>query len=155
MSEAETPVDLQKYKVLLIEDERLIREIILRMLRNIGVTNVTEASSAEAGWEHLVGEKRRPFDVIMTDLTLPGMSGGALIKRLRALPSPAAKAMPVIVLTGSTDLATYKRVAANNVSSYLVKPISADILRGAIAKAVVPASPRPSPGRQAGAGQSK
>jgi len=129
---------LRRCKVLLIEDERVIREIIVRMLRNIGVADVTEASSAETGWVYLAGEKNRPFHVVITDLTLPGMSGGTLIRRIRELPSPAAKALPIIVLTGSTDLVTYKKVAEHKVSSYLIKPISGDMLRAAIEKAVAP-----------------
>jgi two-component system chemotaxis response regulator CheY len=135
---------LRRCKVLLIEDERVIREIIVRMLRNIGVTEITEAASAETGWAYLAGEKNRPFHVVITDLTLPGMSGGALIRKIRELPSLAAKVLPIIVLTGSTDLVTYKKVAEHKVSSYLIKPISGDMLRAAIEKAVIPSAPEAS-----------
>ncbi len=138
MPETSAPIDLRKCKVLLIEDERLIRDVILRMLKTIGVTEVTEVSSAEAGWSYLVGEKCRPFHVVITDLTLPGISGNVLIRKLRALPLPGAKVLPIIVLTGSTDLTTYKNVANSGVSSYLIKPISTEMLRNAIEKAVAP-----------------
>ena len=137
MAQVTTKVDLKGVKVLLIEDERIIRDLILRMLKTIGITEVTEASSAEAGWSYLVGDQRQPFHVVITDLTLPGVSGGTLIKKLRELPSPRAKSMPIIVLTGSTDLDTYKKIESSGVSSYLIKPISSDILRAAIEKAVL------------------
>lgn len=137
MADAAEKMDLRGLKILLIEDERLIRELIVRMLNSIGVTEVTESSSAEDAWAYLVGERRQPFHVIITDLTLPGVSGGVLLKNLRELPSPRAKSMPVIVLTGSTDLATYKKIEASRVSSYLIKPISADMLRVALEKAVL------------------
>lgn len=138
MSTPAHKTDLRGVKILLIEDERVIRELVVRMLKSIGITSVTEASTAEAAWDYLAGEKRRPFHAVITDLTLPGVSGTTLIRKLRMLSSPRAKTMPVIVLTGSTDLATYKQVEASNVSSYLVKPISADILRSAIEKALRP-----------------
>lgn len=118
----------------------MIREIIVRMLNGIGITEVTEASSAEAGWSYLAGEKAKPFHVVITDLTLPGLSGGTLIKGIRELATPGAKLMPIIVLTGSTDLATYKKIAEYRISSYLIKPISKDMLRAAIEKAVLPAA---------------
>jgi len=136
MADHDAPRDLRKCKVLLIEDERIIREIIVRMLSRIGITEVTEAASAEAGWSYLVGEERRPFHVVITDLMLPGISGGILLKHLRALPSPYTKKLPFIVLTGDTDVDTYRKVAGAGVSSYLIKPISADLLRSAIEKAV-------------------
>jgi len=126
---------LRGLKVLLIEDERVIRELVSRMLKSIGVKDITESSSAEDAWSYLVGERRQPFHIIITDLTLPGVSGGTMLKKLRELPSPRAKTMPVIVLTGSTDLATYKKVEGCGISSYLVKPISVDMLRAALEKA--------------------
>jgi len=137
MSYPTANADLRGYRVLLIEDERVVREIILRMLKAIGVTDVIEARSAEDAWVYLVGDKCQPFHVIMTDLTLPGVSGGAMIKMLRGLPSMRAKTMPIIVLTGSADLETYRKVESSRISSYLIKPISSDILRAALEKAVI------------------
>lgn len=136
MTQSSHDLKLRGVKVLLIEDERIIRELVGRMLRSIGITDITETSTAELAWDYLTGDKRRTFHVIITDLTLPGISGSTLIKRLRMLPSPRAKTLPVIVLTGSSDLATYKQVEASNVSSYLIKPISVAILRSAMEKAL-------------------
>ena len=129
-------MDLRQLKVLLVEDERVIREILLRMLASIGVTDVTDVSSAESAWENLTGDKRKPFHVIITDLTLPGASGGVLIKMLREMPSPRAKTLPVIVLTGDNNPTTYKKLEASGISSYLIKPVSADLLRSAIERAL-------------------
>jgi CheY-like chemotaxis protein len=126
--------------VLLIEDERVVREILLRMLGNIGITKVTQASSAEGAWAFLAGDKAKAFHVVITDLNLPGVSGAVLIKELRSLPLPRAKTLPIIVLTGDRDTATYKQVATSGISSYLIKPISDDMLRTAIARAVVPSA---------------
>jgi len=138
MSKTIAEIDLQACRVLLIEDERIIRELVLRMLRTIGINEVTEASSAETAWAYLTGTNSRVFDLVITDLNLPGVSGGTLIKELRRLPSPRAKTLPIMVLTGDSNTATYKKIAANGVSSYLIKPISVDLLRGAIERAVMP-----------------
>lgn len=153
MTEAVSKIDLRHVKLLLIEDERLIRDIVVRMLKTIGISEITEAASAEAAWSYIAGDQRRPLHVIITDLTLPGVSGGVLLKKLRELPSPRAKTLPVIVLTGSTDLGTYKKIEGSGVSSYLIKPISADLLRSAIEKAL--ASPAPKSNMPGGISQSR
>jgi len=133
---------LDRVRVLLVEDERIIREIVVRLLKAIGVREVTEAATAEDGWRLLVGQDQQTFHVLITDLTLPGASGGTLVKKLRELPYPRAKTFPVIVLTGSNDLETYKLVEPWGISSYLIKPVSADLLRSAIEKAVFPETPK-------------
>ncbi len=55
-----------------------------------------------------------------------------------ALPSPRAKTLPIIVLTGDSNTATYKKIAVNGVSSYFLKPISVDMLRRGVERAVMP-----------------
>jgi hypothetical protein len=47
---------LDRVRVLLIEDERIIREIVVRLLKAIGIREVTEAATAEDGWRLLVGQ---------------------------------------------------------------------------------------------------
>ena len=106
------------------------------MLKSIGVTDVTEAPSAEMAWSYLVGTQRRGFHAVIADLGLPGISGIKLIKKLRAMPSPRAKELPIIVVTGTNDLTTFKKLEAQNISSYLIKPISAGLLQSAIEKAL-------------------
>ncbi len=123
---------LQKCNVLLVEDERLIREILCRQMKSIGITEVVEASSAESAWNLLTDSKSKGFNVVITDIKLPGISGAAFVKQLRSLRSPRAKKIPIIVLTGDSQLKTYRVLARYNISSYLIKPISADLLRRAI-----------------------
>jgi YesN/AraC family two-component response regulator len=133
--------DLRGYKILLIEDERSVRELLLRALKAAGITDITEATSAEQGWGYLFGENRQPFHVMITDLTLPGVTGATMIKKMRDLPSAAAKTLPIIALANCSDLETFKKVDRAGVSSYLLKPISAAMLRTALEKALGFAAP--------------
>jgi DNA-binding NarL/FixJ family response regulator len=127
---------LKDARILLIEDERIVREILLRFLTAIGVKEVSDYSTAESGWEALVGPKAKPFDAIIVDLVLPGASGQTLIKKLRELPHPAAKALPVVVLTGENNPNTYKQLEPFGISAYLIKPVSQDVLKSALEKAL-------------------
>ena len=132
---AASPI-LAKCNVLLIEDERVIREVLVRFLSKAGIENIVQAASAETAWHYLFGECAQAFDVIVTDITLPGISGAQLIKKLRSLPDSLVRAIPIIVLTGDSSTETYKSLSGCNISSYLIKPISADILRAAIEEAL-------------------
>lgn len=129
------PKALKDCRVLLIEDERIVREIIMRFLNGLGIKNVDDFSSAESGWEALV-TKGKPFDVIVLDLNLPGASGQTFMKKLREIPHPMAKTIPIIVLTGENNPNTYKQVEPYGLSSYLIKPVSQDVLKRALEKAL-------------------
>jgi signal transduction histidine kinase/CheY-like chemotaxis protein len=66
-------------RVLLVEDDTMVRELTKRILVGVGF-RVTEAADAE---EALRGAAEGPFDVLLTDVVLPGMSGPELSARLR------------------------------------------------------------------------
>ena len=132
---AASPI-LAKCRVLLIEDERVIREVLVRFLNKAGIKDIVQAPSAESAWTDLFGEGAQGFHVIITDITLPGISGAQFIKKLRSLPAARARAIPIIVLTGDSSTETYKTLSGCNISSYLIKPISADLLRAAIEEAL-------------------
>lgn len=127
---------LAKCRVLVVEDERLIREILVRFLRKAGIREIVEASSAESAWTDLFGPDAKGFHVIITDITLPGVSGVQFIKKLRSIPVARARKIPIIVLTGDSSTETYSSLLGCNVASYLIKPISADLLRAAIEHAL-------------------
>jgi signal transduction histidine kinase/CheY-like chemotaxis protein len=66
-------------RVLLVEDEKMVRELTKRILSGAGF-EVTEAADAE---EALELAELGPFDVLLTDVVLPAMSGPELVARLR------------------------------------------------------------------------
>ncbi|HTV23144.1 MAG TPA: ATP-binding protein, partial [Polyangiaceae bacterium] len=66
-------------RVLLVEDEKMVRELTKRILVGAGFL-VTEAADAD---DALDRAEREAFDVVLTDVLLPGMSGPELVARLR------------------------------------------------------------------------
>lgn len=130
------PRTIKDCRILLIEDERSVREILKGLLKYIGVKEVDDYSSAESGWDALMGTKAQPFDVVFIDLSLPGIGGEVFIKSLRQLPHPRAKTIPLIVLTATNDPAMYKKIERYGITAYLIKPASADVLKAAIEQAL-------------------
>lgn len=85
---------------LLVDDEELVRPVIARGLRHAG-HEVTETGSAEEALERLV-DADRPFDLLVTDVRLPGMDGIELARRARAL----LPGLRVLLVSGSPDVPT-------------------------------------------------
>lgn len=123
------PVAVQR--ILLVDDQEEVRESVGEMLRAMG-HHVTVADSGEAAVS-LVG--RQQFDVVITDLGMPGMSGLEVAQRFRIL----APRVPVVVLTGwGLDRDT---VRPSNVMFVLGKPVTMKSLDDALtACAAEPAS---------------
>jgi CheY-like chemotaxis protein len=90
-------------RVLLLEDEDLLRDIVAALLGRLGlrVTAVAEGAAAIAAFEEALAGPD-PFDLVVLDLTVPGgMGGAAVLPRLRAL-DPGIRA---VASSGDTALA--------------------------------------------------
>lgn len=83
------------FRILVVDDEQALCELLARMLRDAGYVVIT-ACDGESGWE-LVGSTTEPFDLVVTDSRLPGMSGLAFVRRIREQ-NPK---LPIVHLTGS------------------------------------------------------
>ncbi|MGB0695434.1 MAG: response regulator [Rhodospirillaceae bacterium] len=116
-------IDLKSISVLVIEDEAFMRNIILRFLQEIGVGNVYSAADGRKGLQILMEEGAK-IDIILLDLHMPQIEGQDVLKYIRFSKDVADPNIPVLVITGESEEAMVKTVAALNVSGYLVKPVS-------------------------------
>jgi CheY-like chemotaxis protein len=80
--------------ILVVEDEASLRNSIKRILIRHGYTVLEARHGADA--LQVIAETKRPIDLVMTDLMMPGMSGRELIPELQALPRPPR----VLVMSG-------------------------------------------------------
>jgi DNA-binding NtrC family response regulator len=127
---------LSACRVLLVEDDRITRELLERLTAATGVKACVTVRSAEEAWTTLTGPGATVFHVLITDLTLPGVSGKALLAHLRRSKARYLTTLPVVVLTGSNDLETYQSVAPYGIAAFLIKPVSSDLIAAAIARAL-------------------
>ncbi|MFO7870890.1 MAG: response regulator [Kiritimatiellia bacterium] len=114
--------------VLIVDDERSIRVTLTAFLReeNYDAEAVKDAGKAREQLE------RGEFDVVVTDVILPGVSGVDLLQRIREV-SPE---IPVIMMTGEPTVETAVQAVRAGAHNYLAKPVDkASILR-AVANAV-------------------
>jgi PAS domain S-box-containing protein len=80
-------------RLLLVDDEPLVRNVVRGMLEQIG-RSVVEASNGEEALERF--EREGPFDAVLLDLSLPGLSGPKVLEELRARDS----GVRVLILSG-------------------------------------------------------
>jgi two-component system, NtrC family, C4-dicarboxylate transport response regulator DctD len=116
-------------QVLVVDDERGIRVALHRILVSAGFGVVAVASGHDA--LHVISDGQR-FDVILTDLEMPGMHGLELIRIVRTRDVQ----IPIVVLTGHRDAQGTTRLFESGVATCLDKPVAGDVLiqtlRGAI-----------------------
>jgi signal transduction histidine kinase len=115
-------------RVLVIDDEGALREAYARQLTRHGY-RVEKAHDAESA---LVALRGGSFDLVVSDISMPGMSGIELVAHLRA----SKLDVPVILVTGAPDVETAVRAVAQGVSRYLAKPVERQTLLDAADAAV-------------------
>ena len=114
-------------KVLLVDDEDLLRKVMKDLLERDGY-NVVEARD---GVEALDQIDRHGPDIIVLDLNLPGLDGYGVLSHLRSRPATAD--IPVVVLTARGDEENEVRVFEHGADDFLSKPFRARALSARLA----------------------
>jgi CheY-like chemotaxis protein len=113
-------------RVLVVEDEASIREFLNTTLTCLGHRPRLTADVAAA--RAALAEER--FDVVLTDLGLPGASGEEIARAAAGLRPPP----PVVLLTGWADQLRAENITVEGVRRVLGKPVTIDTLRAALAE---------------------
>ncbi|MBL8747081.1 MAG: sigma-54-dependent Fis family transcriptional regulator [Phycisphaerae bacterium] len=105
-------------KILLVEDEQLLRESLAQLLTEEGF-QVVQASNGKAGHEAAIAEA---FDLVLTDIRMPEMDGLTLLKNLQhVIPQT-----PVIVITGFGTVDSAVTAMRAGAADYVLKPVQFD-----------------------------
>ena len=115
-------------KVLLIEDEAPLREMLLDELTVQG-HNVIEAANGEEGLQKFL--ENEP-DIVLCDRAMPGMSGYEVLARIRGA-HPQYNDVPFVFLTALTDPRDKAAVEHLKPAAYIEKPVDFDMLSKKIA----------------------
>jgi len=115
-------------RVLIVEDEDTLCESLQRVFRREGY-EADIADSAETAFELL---ENKTYDLIITDIILPGISGIELVARYRQR-NPEQK---VIVMTAYASLETAVEALRVGACDFLVKPVMHDELKRMVRKAL-------------------
>jgi CheY-like chemotaxis protein len=126
MSEAHADAAPARRPVLLVDDDRDIRETLRELMEDEGF----EVATARNGAEALERARDVRPGLVLLDLFMPGMDGAEF--RRRQLEDPAIAGVPVVVISAAAGLED--RIAAMRPLMHLEKPIQLDVLLALVAR---------------------
>jgi CheY-like chemotaxis protein len=121
-------------KVLVVDDDPAVRKSIDRVLTGKGYAVIT----AENGEEAMRKLNEEKYDLVYTDIRMPGISGLDVAEQVKA----RKPWTPVVIITGYGTDAAEARAKAAGVSSFMHKPLSPEMIEGSARDALAAPAPQ-------------
>ena len=106
-------------RVMIVDDEHVMRRLVKRSLQHIGLTQVFEATNGAEALPKVLSER---IHIIISDYSMPGMNGLELLEAVRT--DPLLHKVGFIMLSGVTETHIARQAEALGVNGYIVKPFS-------------------------------
>lgn len=116
---------LDGHKVLVVDDNQDIRELI-RTILHAGGLHIFAASNA---LEALAILKSNSIELVLLDVMLPGTSGLELLTIIRTGENKSLNEIPVIMITARTSIEDVDKAITLGATSYIIKPFRASVVR--------------------------
>lgn len=125
-------------KILIAEDEKVVRTIIRNMLNKLGYKFVDEVEDGEKAWRKLLDNQilksvRPVYELVLCDLHMPNMTGIDFLKKVRN--DERFKNIAFMMITSDTEQKKVVAAATIGIDDYLAKPVTEDKLRLGLSKA--------------------
>jgi signal transduction histidine kinase/ActR/RegA family two-component response regulator len=109
--------DLQDLRILVVEDDVDTQHLLMTLLEQLGARVTTAGSAAEA----VVALQAKPFDLLLSDISMPGEDGYSLIRRVRA--GPIQTSIPAAALTANAAPADRAKALVAGFDTHIAKPV--------------------------------
>ena len=119
---------MERSKILVVDDEAVIREGVKRILERSDM----EVATSSGGRAALAMMQETDFDLVVTDLKMPGMNGIEVLKAIKVLQPE----VPVIIITGYSTVDTAVEAMKSGAFDYIAKPFTPDQLTEKVTKAL-------------------
>ncbi len=119
--------------ILIVDDYRTMLKIIRNLLKQLGFTNVEEATD---GSEALGKLRDGEFDLVISDWNMEPMTGLQLLKEVRA--DERLRSVPFIIITAESKIENVVAAKEAGVSNYIVKPFNAATLKAKLTSVLGP-----------------
>ena len=124
-------------KVLVVDDKDSVRRAMVDILTSLGFNDLTEATDGSDAWFQIKaefeGEEKERFDLVISDMEMPEMSGLDLLKAIRA--DADVKDTPVIMVTTVNTKDVILETMKLGISAYIIKPFTKDSVEEKMKKA--------------------
>ena len=124
---------LEDAKVLVVDDDALMRKFVTRLLERLGIRQLREAGDGHSALLEL--ESFRP-DVLLSDIHMRPLDGIALVRQLRAHGIAEMRKTPVLLMSAQAHTSTPHALIPLGIAGFIDKPPNLDILRSKIEHAI-------------------
>ena len=114
-------------EILVVDDDDVIRDTLCELLA--GEYHCHQATTAEEALRKLAAQ---PFDVVLTDISMPGLSGRELLRRVLNLYPET----PVIIISGFSDQEQAQSLISGGAFDYLLKPFRLEVVEESVRRAI-------------------
>ena len=123
-------LNFRSVTTLIVDRDRYTRSLVGQMLRGFGVGGIESLDSGAAAQEYI---QKNFVDLCIVEANLPDMSGADFVRWVRREQKEPARFMPILVLTGYTQLKLISQVRDAGANLVVKKPVSAQVLFDRIA----------------------
>ncbi len=122
-------------RILIVDDSAAMRHFVRRIMTLSGIEfgECVEASDGAEALEHL---RESPFDIVLTDINMPGMTGEELLEQMEA--DRDLRRIPALVVSTDATTLRIKRMMALGAQGYIAKPFTPETLRAEIERILYP-----------------
>lgn len=129
-------LDTRTIKILVIDDEQFMRNMLVRLLEDLGFQHISEAANGIEGLR-IVLEMGQELGLVICDLDMPSMNGFDFVRLLRVLPDSSHPSVPVLIVSGYSQEENVRTIADLGINGFLVKPVTVEELRERVPNAVL------------------
>jgi len=122
-------INYSKLRILVVEDDTFTRQLIRKVLKDIGVRFVAESANGKEGLLELI--RTRP-DIVFCDIHMTPIDGRQFLREVRGTRVKGINQIPIVFLTADSEAATVRFALEHHINGYLLKPISLTKLRDSI-----------------------
>jgi DNA-binding NtrC family response regulator len=116
-------------RILIVDDDRVVIAVLQDLLQEQPGCEVQTAMNGQDGLDAV---KRERPDLVLLDVTMPGIDGLEVLRRIRAYD----RTIPVIMVTGTGDLEVLNTAVKQGAFGYIPKPFNPDYVRHFVALAL-------------------
>ncbi|MFC1848927.1 response regulator [candidate division CSSED10-310 bacterium] len=120
------PEELSDLKILIVDDNKTVREILSEMLNSFDFHTLALASAETAFQTLKTSVKEHPFDLVITDWEMPELNGVELVTRIRQ--NPLTAHIPVIMMIPVGRESVTQQAEALEVRHFIIKPVKQSLL---------------------------
>lgn len=124
-------LDTHDARLLVVDDSRMIRRIVVGMIHEFGIAQVDQAGDGNEALDML---RRRRYDLVISDWWMEPVSGFELLLAVRL--DPALAKIPFLMITAERDFGEVINAKSAGATDYLLKPFTTETLNRKLARFV-------------------